>query len=278
MRWIVISLVLLNALIFGWRWWASSPEAPTAVASKPPVQTHAIELLDDESVTPALIAPPSTTEAVSTESGDTVAVGTDSNVGSDAAAVTATEVGPVPNGSAEAPVQPSPETVLAASAGRPEAPAETASVPGPDVQHCGWTEWQPGPAKAEPAVEAIKTETREQETGRSYLVYIPGKASRELTLARLAELKGQGLEAAFLNKGPQVGGISLGLFSKEESLQTKLAELKAAGIGDARGIERIRTETQQRQLWRWTGEKTPSAVINQQLVSCNDVAPAASGQ
>ncbi|NQD38395.1 hypothetical protein HPT27_15320 [Permianibacter sp. IMCC34836] len=304
MRWIVISLVLINVLIFGWRWWASEPEVPAVVAKPPATENHAIELLDEDSITPVAASDDSAVEPVSESatsaevSASTAAVATELPASEPvtpadpAAAVTTTSAGSAANGNsangnnsiAASAITPVSTGTAANGAGAvPGASATMQPIAAAPVPFCAWTDWQPAPAKPDTATPdaaalVVKTETREQETGRSYLVYIPGKASREQTLARLAELKAAGLEAAFLNKGPQVGGVSLGLFSKEESLQTKLAELKAAGIGDARGIERIRTESQQRQLWRWTGEKTPSPVINQQLVSCNDVAPAASGQ
>ncbi len=155
---------------------------------------------------------------------------------------------------------------------------DPASTPVAAKGQCAWTAWLSTLPELEPGTERLAEQQREVELGRSYLVYIPGLGSREQTLARLAEVKALGIEAAFLNKGPQAGGISLGLFSKRESMEVRLSQLKAAKVSDAQGRERIRTEAQHRRLLRWTGEKTPTSVQNQALISCNEIAPAASGQ
>lgn len=254
MRWIVISLVLVNALILGWRWYDSQQEPTVAGNVRPAESRAAIELLPDGTVQPVPV------QAAVTEPLLVPAVD---------------ELDPATNPDAEAElVSGSPDQPIAT------APAVSDTLPAVPAaaSQCAWTEWTAVPVSAEVGVEPIRTETREQELGRSYLVHIPAKGRRELTLARLAEVKALGFEAAFLNKGPQVGGISLGLFSKPESMQSRLAELQRAGVLDALGIERVRTESQQRQLLRWVGEKTPTSVQNQALISCNDVAPPAAGQ
>ncbi|MFN4291623.1 MAG: hypothetical protein ACK4E7_12185 [Permianibacter sp.] len=249
MRWIVISLLVVNTLILGWRWFgASEPEtssrSPTVTA--PP----AIELLPDGAVSP--VVPEASVPAAETE------------IAAVAADVSAT----VPEPSI------GPADAVAAT----DLAVATQPKPTQGAALCAWTPWRERPATDLGEAELLQTEQQEQEIGRSYLVYIPAKASREQTLQRLAELKAEGIDAAYLNKGPQAGGISLGLFSKPESMQLRLRELKKAGIADVSGIERIRTEQQTRQLLRWTGEKTPSSVQNQALVSCNVIAPTAAGQ
>lgn len=255
MRWIVISLVLVNALILGWRWYDSQHEQ-SSVASpvSPAAPQSAIELLPDGTVQPV------TVQAAIVEPLPVPAVDKlEPAISPDAEA----EHGQVSAGqpvTADPHIGNSPPTVVTAAS------------------QCAWTEWTTAPVPAESGVESVHTEAREQELGRSYLVHIPAKERRDQTLARLAEVKALGFEAAFLNKGPQIGGISLGLFSKPESMQSRLAELQRAGVLDALGIERVRTESQQRQLLRWVGEKTPTSVQNQALISCNDVAPPAAGQ
>lgn len=104
----------------------------------------------------------------------------------------------------------------------------------------------------------------------SWLVYIPGKASREATLARLRELKGLKLESAFLNGGEQQGGISLGLFSKRESAERRLAEARALGVTDARLLER-RRERQETRLLARAGAGVPTGW---EEISCQNIAPA----
>lgn len=290
MRWIVISLLVVNALILGWRWYAASePAAPAAV----PMVTAAsgIELLPDGEVSPALASESAPadeiTERTSTElSAPPAAVTVEANImlAPESALTSEPAVQSTPVDSAAENADSS--RIAVDSPASEHAPthhvADTApaaeATPVQSAAHCAWTAWRERPVTDLGAAESLQTEQQEQEIGRSYLVYIPAKASRELTLQRLAELKTQGIEAAYLNKGPQAGGISLGLFSKPESMQVRLQELKKAGIADSHGVERIRTEPRIRQLLRWTGEKTPSSVQNQALVSCNDIAPATAGQ
>ncbi len=104
----------------------------------------------------------------------------------------------------------------------------------------------------------------------SWLVYIPGKASREATLARLRELKGLKLESAFLNSGEQQGGISLGLFSKRESAERRLAEARSLGVTDARLLERRRERQESRLLTR----SSTGVAAGWEEISCENVAPA----
>lgn len=287
MRWIVISLLLINALIFGWRWFGpeSTPHA-TATNRPDPEATHAIELLAEASVEPIASesAPkqaPLLTEVPPLTTDESAAVPAElptTEINSDGSSTASPATGVAP--AADTAVANDSAGRLNASSAAEPAPA-IANKPAAPVYHCAWTAWagtEPvsgadiGPALG---AEVVQEQQREFEIGRSYLVYIPGKGSRELTLARLAEVKALGVEAAFLNKGPQAGGISLGLFSKPESMQVRLTQLKQAGVADARGLERVRTEPQSRRLLRWTGEKTPTSVQNQALISCNDVAPTA---
>ncbi|HEX4909671.1 MAG TPA: hypothetical protein VFV64_02775 [Permianibacter sp.] len=292
MRWIVISLLVVNALILGWRWFAANEPVPAP--RTPVVSAPAIELLPDGAVSPVLPAEsaPLTTEgdAAATEAsvphseptGEALGdIGAESILTTDAVVAQtdpnlAGSASPVVSVGADVPAS---ETPSLSRTGDASAPAlTTGNTPAQTSAQCAWTPWRERPVTDLGAAELLQTEQEEQEIGRSYLVYVPAKASRELTLQRLAELKAEGIEAAYLNKGPQAGGISLGLFSKPESMQLRLRELKKAGIVDVSGIERIRTEPRIRQLLRWTGEKTPSPVQNQALVSCNDIAPAAAGQ
>lgn len=288
MRWIVFSLLVVNALILGWRWFgASEPEtssrSPTVTA--PP----AIELLPDGAVSPVVseVSVPAAETEIATAAADVSATVPEPSI--DPAAPSAGESSADPANGALTPVSNlAADTVVPSGTVGVGAPADalaatdlavaTQQKPTQEAALCAWTPWRERTATDLGGAELLQTEQQEQEIGRSYLVYIPAKASREQTLQRLAELKAEGIEAAYLNKGPQAGGISLGLFSKPESMQLRLRELKKAGIADVSGIERIRTEQRTRQLLRWTGEKTPSSVQNQALVSCNVIAPTAAGQ
>ena len=290
MRWIVISLLVVNALILGWRWYAASEPATTPrtqVASAP-----AIELLPDGAVSPvqpaesttvqtdADIAPADASSSLTAPSTEALAQAESVLTNGEVPLSTAPNLAEIDSKalSAGTGVQANDSPLLGHSGATPDPAQPVVTTSAQASAQCAWTPWQERSVTELGAAELLQTEQQEQEIGRSYLVYIPAKASRELTLQRLAELKAEGIEAAFLNKGPQAGGISLGLFSKPESMQLRLRELKKAGIVDVSGIERIRTEPRIRQLLRWTGEKTPSLVQNQALVSCNDIAPAAAGQ
>lgn len=286
MRWIVISLLVVNAMILGWRWFT-----PNKPATPPRAQTvnsaPAIELLPDGAIRPVLSTETTTVEtrlenstveaaaSMSAPMTDVVTQTRSESVVTTDAAGAPTAPHPAADGSGSISAADSPTTngsqVTDVVDAPPSVPVTTAVLAQTSAQ-CAWTSWRERPVTDLGVAELVQTEQQEQEIGRSYLVYIPAKTNRELTLQRLAELKAEGIEAAYLNKGPQAGGISLGLFSKPESMQLRLRELKKAGIADVSGIERIRTEPRIRQLLRWTGEKTPSSVQNQALVSCNDVA------
>lgn len=262
-RWIVFSLLLVNALLFGWRWWLSAQNSeagrePAAVSG----DTRIIELLPEGSVIVEASPPSSQGPSASLEPPPA----TEPEL--------STPVDTQPNATADEP--PAAQPLLVADAS--PSPVSESAVPVPPAPTCAWTDWMADDALPRSDAEVIHTEQREQELSRSYLVFIPGKGSRERTLARLAELKAIPLEAAYLNRGPQEGGISLGLFSKPESMQVRLSQLRQAGIADAVGIERIRTESQQRQLLRWLGDKTPTAVTNQPLIVCDEIAPTRPGQ
>lgn len=287
MRWIVISLLVVNALILGWRWFGAS-EPDTSSRRQTVAVPSAIELLPDGAVSP-IVSEASVSAAeteIATAAADVSAAMPETSTGLAAPSVGALQVDPVNgattpalNQTVDAAVPPGTVAVGAPADALTATDHAVAAEPPPQVTVlCAWTPWRERPATDFGGAEPLQTEQQEQEIGRSYLVYIPAKASRELTLQRLAELKAEGIDAAYLNKGPQAGGISLGLFSKPESMQLRLRELKKAGIADVSGIERIRTEPRIRQLLRWTGEKTPSLVQNQALVSCNEIAPTATGQ
>lgn len=84
-----------------------------------------------------------------------------------------------------------------------------------------------------------------------FLVFIPAKTSKDQSLGRLREIKKLSIESAFLNSGEQEGGISLGLFSKVESAESRLALAKKLGIGDAQVLKREKSGSEYRFLVRF---------------------------
>lgn len=115
---------------------------------------------------------------------------------------------------------------------------------------------------------SVQEQQRQVETGTSYLVMIPALATKEDTLVRLRALKDLPIESAFLNKGEQEGGISLGLFSKAESAQGRLAQVKAAGVDDAVLQERKKSQQEVRLLAGLT--LWPESLQGWALATCTD--------
>lgn len=74
--------------------------------------------------------------------------------------------------------------------------------------------------------EAV-VETREEAVSSTWWVYLPAFASEAEARAMLAELQGKGIDSYYMRNGDMAGGISLGVYSREESAgiaQRQLAE------------------------------------------------------
>jgi cell division septation protein DedD len=62
-----------------------------------------------------------------------------------------------------------------------------------------------------------------------YLVYLPPFESRDAALKKLRELKAQAIDSFIIGDGERINGISLGVFSKEESAKKMQSSLKSKG-------------------------------------------------
>jgi hypothetical protein len=89
---------------------------------------------------------------------------------------------------------------------------------------------------AEQAVEflsergiANKLSVIEKQGTGSYLVYLPPFQSRADALVKLHELKANGVDSFIIADGERINGISLGVFSKEESAKKLQNQLKDKG-------------------------------------------------
>jgi hypothetical protein len=87
---------------------------------------------------------------------------------------------------------------------------------------------------AEKAVELLsghgitaKVNILEIQSVGSYLVYLPPFESRAIALTKLHELKAKGVDSFIIAEGARMNGISLGVFSKEESAKKLQAQLKS---------------------------------------------------
>ena len=258
MRWVVISLLLMNAVYFGWRWWQPDESTPAMGSereielSPQSVQVNAardLPIVEEEQ--PTEIAPYSAVEI------------DDSSEPNDAQVVSES-------------VSESANQVLDLAEQVPVAPAQELAISLPEV-HCYWTDWQE--KQPEPnSTNVLQRQQQQQETGRSYLVWIPPKASQEETLERLRELKTMDIESAYINRGEQKGGISLGLFSSEESVQIRLNDAKRLGIDDALTLTRVRTQTTHRALIKQTDANSENIPENWQKTDCPPIAPATDAQ
>lgn len=253
MRWVVISLLLMNALYFGWRWLQPDAPAETGKEKEIELSPQSVQINAERSLpiieedTPALSAPP--LDLPPAESDTALVVSEQPSVSDSADLIE--------------------EQSIPALVQQPE----IASPP----SLCYWTNWQENAPEVN-AVELLQRQEKEQEIGRSFLVWIPPKDSKEQTLERLRELKTMDIESAYINRGEQKGGISLGLFSSEESVQIRLNDAKRLGIDDARTLTRVRTQTMHRALIKQTELNNENIPENWQKTDCPPIAPVTDAQ
>lgn len=76
---------------------------------------------------------------------------------------------------------------------------------------------------------ASKLSVMEKQGTASYLVYLPPFQSRADALVKLHELKANGVDSFIIADGERINGISLGVFSKEESAKKLQNQLKNKG-------------------------------------------------
>lgn len=269
MRWVVISLLLMNAVYFSWRWYNRnighstvdtahqielSPQAVNVngVRELPIVEEYGYEPAANDEISEASQSHEAIEPADST---DELAEARDVSPSVDSAA-------------------PPTEHIMA----KTSEPLTTGSVSEPQKVACYWTAWQGKPFVETEQSEILREEQREQETSRSFLVWIPPKKTEAETLDRLRELKSLEIESAYINRGAQKGGISLGLFSSEESVQIRLNDAKRLGITDAKTFTRVRTQTQSRALIKQILSDAAEIPENWQKTHCEPIASAEDAQ
>jgi hypothetical protein len=120
--------------------------------------------------------------------------------------------------------------------------------------------------------------------GEGYWVYLQPMVNRDEARRRLAELQVRGVDSYIIPRGELENGISLGVFTRRDLAEARLAELKRLGFSaDLHGIERsyrehwvMLGESEERKLdesvWRTLMQENISLQRRQNL--CSDVASA----
>lgn len=80
-----------------------------------------------------------------------------------------------------------------------------------------------------------KAHMSETQIDGDYLVYLPPFDSKESAIKKLRELQAQQIDSFIIGDGERTNGISLGVFSKEESAQKMQSFLKSKGYEPALG-------------------------------------------
>ncbi len=226
MRYIVITLILANVIYFGWRFLSPASEPVKPVAAS--VDKTQIQLIEDDSLIETAPTPVSEQATTPPARESEKSVGGESVVAD--AAVASADIS---------------ETSAEASVAEP---VVTSPVAHTICLQTPWTrdekvlqQWRAGLDES-----TLDMQTQEVETQRRFLVYIPAKATPAQTLERLRELKSMPVESAHINKGEFMGGISLGLFSQQESATAVLKKVHELGINDAKQTVRVLTATEYR--------------------------------
>ncbi len=251
MRWIVLCLVLINALIWGWNHMRQQPakmepEAPF-VPSGASLMTLE-ELAESPSSDVAVAAIERATSSL--ESMAPVVHSVSSGVS--ASANSARE--PLSSALARS-VSPS-SAMTAESEAAVAASSQAGAV---DEQDC----YVLGPFTVESEREALikrfkelrvmlLEQSIETSAGERFWLYLPPRASREEAKNDLAVLQQQGIESFLMNDGEHRHAISLGLFSKESSANTALAALQKKGINPL--VHRYERRVTERWLWVHKGQ------------------------
>lgn len=220
MRWAFLSLLLVNAMFFAWRYFAppgefaGAPVNAVESASPPPsdLAAQTITLLDEVA---------NNEIKLKTEQPNVVSI--KEGAPSKAVAVKESEVAQVNS------VVPD-ETVQTSR-------ADFRAQAVPDDDACYWA--GPFTQQADRA-ELIKrlaelhifAEERTQVAsgGWRYWVYLPPKPSRKEAKAQLAVLKNMKVDSYLIYEGEKANGVSLGLFSRKELADAKYADIQSRGF------------------------------------------------
>ncbi|MDY6949316.1 MAG: SPOR domain-containing protein, partial [Pseudomonadota bacterium] len=86
----------------------------------------------------------------------------------------------------------------------------------------------------------VSTELREQPVSSTWWVYLAAFSSEADARAMLSELQGKGIDSYFMRTGEMAGGISLGVYSREESARIAQRQLVDQGyMPDIREVFRM---------------------------------------
>lgn len=119
-----------------------------------------------------------------------------------------------------------------------------ASAPAPAEPWCATTSIFPDPAAAAAFAQGAadlgaeaQMELREEPVSSTWWVYLPAFASEAEARAMLGELQGKGIDSYYMRTGDMAGGISLGVYSREES--AGIAQRQLAGQGYMPSIREV---------------------------------------
>lgn len=205
MRWIVITLVILNAAYFGWEFYQQHNGQAGVVVNQPPLQGKPLKLLTERLPSVGSSQPP-----------PPIPVPTDQ---------------PKPK-----PQKPLPQVVdkvevkkevMCTSIG----PIEESKVATGLVKNL--------------KAEGFEAATQELEVSRDfqYWVLLPPAVNRKAALQSLKELQTKKIDSYLISTGEMRNAISLGLFKKEQSAKGVLSRMVEAGFpAEIRQKERIKNE------------------------------------
>lgn len=232
MRMFFILMVLANLGYFGWRYYNGELQT-LETALNPPAFSPAVP------APPPTAQPPKSLVLVS-ELPESARLAAEISAGTPAAtarwggdgAPTAATPPPIARTEPVAPPTARPEPVASLSAPL-SAPLQCAKVEGLDEE-----------AAATMLVELLsaagiesRVEPRQAQVGSTWWVYLPAFATDALTQRMLAELKEKDIDSYYMRTGELAGGISLGVYSREES--AKAAEQGLSQRGYSAKVQQV---------------------------------------
>ncbi len=251
MRWIFITLVMINLAVFAWGMVAGSQEQGSLQVKKlknpygqyPEIVLLSEQTLDDRDQNRVEVAPEDLKLDMSSSEGGVGKV----NIADS----------PLPEGSVEDEVISSGQGGLIQGSSDGGARFEGPAVASPLPMHenkllCELV----GPFESREVardfiarLESIEVVSSERDielpAGAGYWVYLEPKASRREALRMLGELQSKRIDSYVIPKGDLVNGISLGMFSKKALSDARVKDMRAIGLDPK--VEEI--ERTYREVW-----------------------------